>query len=369
MDYEIIADHTIDKFKLVSKYATGWARKILGYDKSGGLIFIDCMCNCGVYYDKDMNIIEGTAVRVAREINNINMQYQKSAILYFNDKDENKINHLKGKIESLNLQFITVHYFNIDANDLLTYIKENHLIEHNTLLFYDPYQANIDWDALEPYFNCWGEVIINHMASDVIRGSKSVRKPYKIAKYEKTYQSSIDEIIEISNSSNNRDEFEKMVNSIIESRIYKKDRKYYVASFPFYIKTNQYIYSLIFFSGNVNGIKLFKKTAWDLFGGQSSKKNTNAKDLEGQMSFDMDNGNIKKDVRPGIYTVYDIAKHVYERYHNRRQVTWREIYDYLDEHPIFPCDGYKQEIKRELNDSFKTINKREVIIFKGDLNE
>lgn len=46
-DYEKIGDHTIKKFELVSEYAKGWAHKILGYSQSAGLIYIDCMCNCG----------------------------------------------------------------------------------------------------------------------------------------------------------------------------------------------------------------------------------------------------------------------------------------------------------------------------------
>ncbi len=94
-NYEKIGDHTIKKFELVSEYAKGWAHKILGYSESAGLIYIDCMCNCGKYYDNDGNIVEGTAIRVVRTINQINSVHQKQAILYFNDLDNDKILHLK----------------------------------------------------------------------------------------------------------------------------------------------------------------------------------------------------------------------------------------------------------------------------------
>lgn len=233
------------------------------------------------------------------------------------------------------------------------------------MLFYDPYQADIDWDALEPFFNTWGEVIINHMVSDVIRGAKSVSNPAKIAKYEKTYHKSIDEIIKTSNCPNNREEFEKITNSIIESCIYTNNKKYYIASFPFYIKTNQLIYNLIYFSWNIKGMILFKRTAWDIFGGQSSIKHAVASEMPGQMCLDFDTGNVKKDVRPGVYTVYDIAKYIYSRYKDRGEVTWDEIYEHLEQHPIFPCDGYKPEIKNMLKDSFGTTNKRSSVIFKN----
>ena len=66
-DYEKIGDHTIKKFELVSEYAKGWAHKILGYSESAGLIYIDCMCNCGKYYDRKVVpklIIYGTISEV-----------------------------------------------------------------------------------------------------------------------------------------------------------------------------------------------------------------------------------------------------------------------------------------------------------------
>lgn len=364
-DYEKIGDHTIKKFELVSEYARGWAHKILGYNKSAGLIYIDCMCNCGLYYDSDGNIVEGTALRVARAINQINALHEKEVIMYFNDLDIDKINRLKSVIDSMDLRFVKIYYYNTDANELLRMIAKNDLTQHNTLLFYDPYQADIDWEALEPFFNTWGEVIINHMMSDVIRGAKSVCNPEKIAKYEKTYHKSIDEIIEVSNCPNNREEFEKITNSIIQSCIYANNKKYYIASFPFYIKTNQLIYNLIYFSWNVKGMILFKRTAWDTFGGQSTIKHSIASEMPGQMCLDFDTGNLKQDVRPGVYTVYDIAKYIYNKYKDKGEVTWDEIYEHIEQHPIFPCDGYKSEIKITLKESFGTINKRNSVIFKN----
>ena len=107
-NYEKIGDHTIKKFELVSEYAKGWAHKILGYSESTGLIYIDCMCNCGKYYDNDGKIVEGTAIRVARTINQINYIHQKQAILFFNDLDNDKILHLKAAIDSLDLQYVKI---------------------------------------------------------------------------------------------------------------------------------------------------------------------------------------------------------------------------------------------------------------------
>lgn len=44
---------------------------------------------------------------------------------------------------------------------------------------------------------------------------------------------------------------------------------------------NQLIYNLIYFSWNVKGMILYKKTVWDIFGGQSSIKHTVASEMPG----------------------------------------------------------------------------------------
>lgn len=362
-DYEKCADHTIKKFELVSTYATGWARKILGYDESKGLIYIDCMSNRGKYFNNSNNVVEGTAIRVAKSINEINSLYKKEAILFFNDLEKEKIECLKSEIAELDLKYVTVYYSNVDANDLLKEIAKRDISKHNTLVFYDPYEADIDWNALEPFLNTWGEVIINHMVSDPIRGAKTVKKTEKIAKYEKTYHHSIEDIISASEKSNNREELEKMITTIIDECVEAGNKKYYIASFPFYIHTNQLMYNLVFFSWNKKGIVLFKKTAWDTFDGQSAVKQATATSIKGQYCLDFDNGNVKQESKSGVYTIYDIAKYVYEKYKGQGDVQLSEIYSNLESHPIFPSDGYKIQIRNELKNSFGVILKKTSILF------
>lgn len=96
--------------------------------------------------------------------------------MYFNDLDKYKIHHLKSVIDEMDLHFVKIRYYNADAN----------------------------------------EFIINHMVSDVIRGAKNANNPEKIAKYEKIYHKSIDEIKKTSNCPNSRGEFERITNSMIK---------------------------------------------------------------------------------------------------------------------------------------------------------
>ena len=98
---EIITEakpHTIKKFELIERYVDEWARKILGYngkagqDGSKGVIFIDCMCNSGEYRDIDGIYVEGTALRVAKKLNEIILNYPgKEAVLIFNDISSDRV--------------------------------------------------------------------------------------------------------------------------------------------------------------------------------------------------------------------------------------------------------------------------------------
>ena len=57
--------HTIKKFELIEEYIKSWAEKLLLTDSCNGLIFIDCMCNSGVYINDAGQVVKGTAVRVS----------------------------------------------------------------------------------------------------------------------------------------------------------------------------------------------------------------------------------------------------------------------------------------------------------------
>ena len=57
--------HTIKKFELIEEYIKSWAQKLLLTESCNGLIFIDCMCNSGVYTDDAGRLVKGTAVRVS----------------------------------------------------------------------------------------------------------------------------------------------------------------------------------------------------------------------------------------------------------------------------------------------------------------
>lgn len=359
MNNEIITEakpHTIKKFELIERYVDEWARKILGYDgKDGregskGIIYIDCMSNSGVYRDENGNQIEGTALRVAKRLNDIVTNYPgKSAILIFNDISEQRIEYLKTVIEKANLTNIQVVYRSEDCNSFLRGLDlDSYKRQFNTLLLYDPYKAAIDWDAVTPFLNTWGEVIINHMVFDTSRGASQAKKKDVIVRYTETYQEDIGTIIKMGKD---KHQLNDAIIAIINKRRTGSPQRKYIASFPFFTRTNGLVYNLIHCCSNIEGIKLFKRVAWKTFGDKSSFKNTHGDEMQLQFNLTGE-GFFDSPTDEDCYFVKDIAKYIYDKYKSNNPLYLTTIYADLDEHPIFPSDGYKNEIKDELRRTY-----------------
>lgn len=169
--------HTQKKFELIEKYIMPWAQKLMNNVSCKGLVFIDCMCNSGLYRDENGATIEGTPLRVAHILRDIAGQYPfKQVYLYFNDRDAAKTALLSEKIPKETANF-HIEITCKDASELLKTIgpKLNQPNLHYFLL-YDPYDASINWEALLPFFRYWGEVMINHMVSDPVRAIGQVKR-------------------------------------------------------------------------------------------------------------------------------------------------------------------------------------------------
>lgn len=359
-----ISPHTVKKFELIEKYVDEWARKILGFNGTKGLpgskgvIYIDCMCNSGVY-EVDGKLVEGTALRVAKKLNEIISNYPgKEAILLFNDLQSERVDLLRTEIEKANLENIIVSYNEGDCNAFLKGLNLSAYQQgYNTLLLYDPYNASIDWSAVKPFLNRWGEVIINHMSSDTTRGISQAKKQDVIARYEETYQSDISQLLNTDKAG-----LDNIVVSIIQNNINKGSSGYYVSLAPFYNRTNGKLYSLIHCSANIEGTKLYKKVTWKTFGDKSSMKNTHGVEEQFVLDFNGD-GFLNTVTDEDCYYVKDIAKYIFEKYSTLGRVSLDVMYKDLDVHPIFPSDGYKNEIKAELKDRYYVRATREEIIF------
>jgi three-Cys-motif partner protein len=333
--------HTIKKFELIEEYIKSWAQKLLLNDSCNGLIFIDCMCNSGIYTDDDGNPVKGTALRVSEALREAARTYtEKNIHIYLNDKDKARVDELEKHLpnDERNFKIVTSRG---DAHELLRTIGPQlygtgHL---HYFLLYDPYDATIDWEALLPFFRNWGEVMINHMVSDPVRAITSAKKKTTKEKYENTYLEDFEKLVPYGSD---KKAYEARVEEIINSL--KGSRRYYVSAFPFYNTQNSLVYNLIHCTSNKVGFRLYKKSAWKVFGAQSSTKRSAE---NRQLSFNFD-GEIVVEEDDSCLHVVDIARYLDRSFRGRKQVPLNELWELLDNHPIFPSDGFRDEVRKEL---------------------
>lgn len=337
--------HTIKKFELIEEYIKSWAQKLLLTESCNGLIFIDCMCNSGVYTNNTGQLVKGTAVRVSEALREAARTYtQKNIHIYLNDKDKARVDELKKHLPQDERNFKIVTSCS-DAHELLRTIGPQlygtgHL---HYFLLYDPYDATIDWEALLPFFRNWGEVMINHMVSDPVRAISSAKKKTTKVKYENTYLEDFEKLVPYGSD---KTAYEARVEEIINSL--KGARRYYVSAFPFYNTQNSLVYNLIHCTSNKEGFKLYKRSAWKVFGAQSSTKHS----VENrQLSFNF-LGEIAEEEDESCLHVIDIAKYLQRSFRGRKQVPLDEMWELLDNHPIFPSEGFRNEVKGNLTGFF-----------------
>ena len=349
--------HTIKKFELIEAYVEAWAHKLLEYGRNtgncNGIVFIDCMSNSGMYIDDDGNPVTGTPIRVAKMLASIMREPQylrQQAWLYFNDMDQAKIDELKVHLPQDTRNFHICTSVG-DGNDLLRKIgsRLSQTQKLSYLLVYDPYTASIDWGALLPFIQHWGEVIINHMVSDTIRAVTQVKRPDKISKYEQTYLTNIEELLAFGSD---RTAYEKRTEDIIMALRGNGKSRYYIASYPFFNTRNSLVYDLLHCTNSLEGFKLYKSTAWKTFGNKSSLRKSNVDHNQLTFLFDSDDplGNVTTATDENCYYVQDIVKFIVSQFSGRENVPLSEIWNTVDEHPVFPSDLFKQEIKNQLRE-------------------
>ena len=356
---DIAKYHSIKKFELIEKYVQAWAEILMLNKLCNTLVFIDCMSNSGEYEDAENkgSTVMGTPVRVSKALKEVAKKHlDKQILLYFNDFSEKKIEHLKKIVEKDSVNFHTK--FSVgDGNALLKELAGKLTRMKNThfLLEYDPFNATIDWEALIPFLNNWGEVIINHSIQDSTRAVKMARRKEAINKYEKTYLMDIENLIPYGSD---KDAYEKRIQEIIKALHLEKSRKYYVASFPFFNSKNAIMYNLIHCTSNLKGFKLYKTTAWQTFGGKSSTKHTHGKEYQYALDFDgIGTPEITTDAN--CYYVQDIATYLQKEFDGEKDIPLDNIWKVLDEHPVFPSDGFKKEIKQELKNIIRCDNRKD----------
>lgn len=145
--------------------------------------------------------------------------------------------------------------------------------------------------------------------------------------------------------------YEKRIEEIIKALRRNKNRQYYIAAFPFFNEKNAIVYDLIHCTSNLKGFQLYKKSAWQTFGGKSSTKNTHGNENQVVLDFE-GNGFFKTVTDEFCYYIKDIAEYLQTRFDGQDDVPLDDLWAVLDEHPVFPSDGFRNDIKNELKQNY-----------------
>lgn len=74
-------------------------------------------------------------------------------------------------------------------------------------------------------------------------------------------------------------------------------------------------------------------------------------------------GIIKTSTDEYCYYVKDIASYLYDIFQGKESVLLTDLWSALNDHPIFPSDGYKREIKAELKNTFGVSVSKQTVNF------
>lgn len=348
----ICKPHTMLKIKLVCSYVEKWSRILLtGNTPCHNLVYIDAMSNCGLYTDEDGHTITGTAIRVAEILKRAAEDHpEKRIFLFFNDLDRNKCSLLSEKLKARGItesSNFTVKISNNDKDKFLATLKEWDLLQDrrsgtHSLLFYDPYDASINWDAIEPFINRWGEVIINHMISDPIRGISQAKD--KMSKYEITYEEPAEALKAVGAD---KEHYQNRIREIALSRRKYRSDEYRIAGFPFFIRNNLLIYEILHLSAHSRGFNEFKNCAWRVFNRTSSNKKTDYDPQQAQLSFGLDFQEIPD---TDCYNLNNVVDYLLVEFKGEPCVPLNTLYQALEDHPVFPNNAYRKEIKKLLKE-------------------
>lgn len=248
------------KIKYMKEYVTKWLYVTTERPDVKNINFIDCMCNAGVYQDKNFC----TSIEVLKIFNQFARKYrQKQFYLILNDLDGKRIEITTSIVNLFSLEpNITVKYYTQDVNDFLSNTHEAKLYmdcypsKAQTILFVDPYDfCTVPISAMKNFserYYC--ELIYNAFTSDYARNWNSERMLSYLQK----------EQIQAT-------DLEGLKKEIIENLKGKHIK--YAFSYKFKIATNVTLYEIMYFTPHIKGLEKLKEALWKVFDGKEYHRN------------------------------------------------------------------------------------------------
>ena len=361
---------TEDKLEILKEYSESWIRAILTDSKNkymqySGAVFIDCMSSSGKYVNKLNNNVLGTSLRVLDILGKMKNTYPtKKLKLILNDKGKQEILCQKCRTELLNNMNIEVIIKNQDVREFLSEIKDKSDLGNNyhTLLFYDPFKAEIYWDEIGKYLKGTRfDLVLTHFhQNDTQRVINTANISEKVKKkYEKTYGVSFDELVTKLQGKSGR-EMSGILRELLIVNMKKVlgDYHAYVSCLPVFNQKNKDVYDIVIYSKSSGALEKFKNAVFkvmskrvELYDKMDQKELSLITDTINQASiFDM------KDIYY-FYSVKTFARIIAVEFSNKR-ISNDILGDFIKYHDFIPTN-IKDKIDPWLIEKYSVVIEKE----------
>lgn len=334
-----IKEQSRKKIELVDEYVDNWLYVVENVSGKNEIIFIDCMCNSGIYKNNE----KGTAVVVLEKfVKHAKEHPYKKYELYLNDYDKDKIIILKNVMDNIDRPAnVLINYSNTDVNAYLHSLKRNKKFNNAfILIFVDPFNfGTVDINNFCSLLNVtYCEILFNFFTSDIRRNIHNEYAPNKMEKI----KSSLSDFMS-TDYKNDRECLNYFIQNLKKCRYIK-----YTFSIEFRNKNNQNLYYLVYATPNIEGLNKLKESIWKVFKGAPyhiNKKNDKMLSL-----FDLDE--MKEGVEEYYLTNYlpDVIKDCKLKFENNI-FTYDEMLSFIMEETMLKSGQIiKYVIKPSLND-------------------
>jgi|GEM_PF-6520177 len=356
---------TLKKIKFMNKYIHSWYRKIFSYlPKFGspyqGVVFIDCMSNSGVYvFNNELH--DGTSTKALKAFNWKHTEEKivgKDFKIIVNDKDLQRITCQQciwNNTPKIN-QKLTYDFFQKDVREFLKEDANKILLEakkrkFHTLLFYDPYDLLIDWEALKPFLESKSvDIILTHFwMNDTKRAINQVVKEEAKNKYINAYGLSYEDLRERYNKMSSFEQNEFLRKQLID-QIMKhgaNEKKFGYA--PIFNDRNNVVYDIVIVSISNAATKLFRSEMYNLYknvansdGGTEQLSLFGTEDTSYSESRKLFN-------EMQLFYSYNYFAEVAASDFSGKEVSQENFNDYLNNHE-FIAPNCKKELKKRLQE-------------------
>lgn len=256
------------KIKYVTEYVRQWV--IISSERTdiSDIVFIDCMCNAGVYYDGDLC----TSIEVMQIFSEAAEQHpSKNYVLRLNDIDSEKIDILKCVITKLRkkLPNFLIYISNKDVNEYLEQINNSASVfgyGKSVVLYVDPYD--------------FGTVHIPKVSAILKKHYCELIFNFFISDYTRNWNTDKDRIAACLGGQS-IDTKEQLIEYM--EKQFKVGKIKLGFSYQFKIITNIELYQIMFFTPNKRGLEVLKDALWKVFNGKFYHRNRSEFE-ESQMS-------------------------------------------------------------------------------------